>query len=55
MEEKSIETKKEEATEEKKDYTPPTLIKYGKLTELTAGGSTGNLEVGNPSDKNRRS
>ena len=28
----------------KKVYTPPILTVYGKLTELTAGGSFGNPE-----------
>lgn len=46
MEEKLIETKEEQPTEEKKVYTPPTLIRYGKLTELTAGGSEPLQETG---------
>jgi hypothetical protein len=29
----------EQPAVEKKVYIPPTLTKYGKLTELTAGGS----------------
>jgi len=40
MKDKSIEPKQEEAKVEKKEYTPPTLTVYGKLTELTAGGSS---------------
>jgi hypothetical protein len=43
MEEKLIGTK-EEANVEKKVYTAPTLTVYGKLTDLTAGGSQGNPE-----------
>lgn len=40
MDEKLIETKEEEQpVAEKKAYTPPALTVYGKLTELTAGGS----------------
>jgi hypothetical protein len=39
MEEKLIENKAEQPAEVKKAYTPPTLTVYGKLTELTAGGT----------------
>jgi hypothetical protein len=48
MEEKSNETKEEQPAEVKKVYTPPTLTVYGKLTELTAGGSGLAHEPGNP-------
>ena len=44
MEEKLIE-KKQDQTVVKKVYTPPTLTVYGKLTELTAGGSGTDVEV----------
>ena len=30
----------------KKKYTPPALKVYGKLSELTAGGTKGNTEGG---------
>ena len=40
MEEKLIEAQQEGQPEApKKSYTPPALIVYGKLTELTAGGT----------------
>jgi len=32
----------------KKAYTPPSLTLYGKLTDLTAGGSLGDPEPINP-------
>jgi hypothetical protein len=48
MEEKLIEKEGDQPVVKKKAYTPPTLTVYGKLTELTAGGSTGSLE-NNPS------
>jgi hypothetical protein len=48
MKEKLIEPKQEEVNVEKKEYTSPTLTVYGKLTELTAGG-TGNKWEGHPS------
>ncbi|HEX5941415.1 MAG TPA: lasso RiPP family leader peptide-containing protein [Anaerolineales bacterium] len=44
MDEKPMEKEQEQPVVEKKPYTPPALIVYGKLTELTAGGSTGNPE-----------
>lgn len=44
MDEKSIETKEEQPTEEKKAYTPPTLTVYGKLAELTGGGRSAHGE-----------
>jgi hypothetical protein len=46
MEEKAIEEKQEQPVGERKVYTPPTLTVYGKLTELTAGGSLGQPEGG---------
>jgi hypothetical protein len=52
MEEKLIEIKKEEQTEEKKAYTPPELVVYGKLTDLTAGGKSGNSEPSGGPNKN---
>lgn len=39
MEEITIEKKQDEPVKEKKVYTPPALIVYGKMTELTAAGS----------------
>jgi hypothetical protein len=54
MEEKLIETKEEQPAEEKKAYTPPALIVYGKLTELTAGGSANAHEAGNPHEPKLR-
>jgi hypothetical protein len=44
MEEKLIENKAEQPAEVKKAYTPPTLTLYGKLTQLTGGGASGNKE-----------
>jgi hypothetical protein len=44
MEEKKIETNEKQPVIEKKVYTPPTLTVYGKLTELTAAGTTGSTE-----------
>jgi len=47
MNEKPIEKKEqEELVMEKKVYMPPALTMYGKLTQLTAGGS---LEKNEPS------
>ena len=54
MEEKLIETKQEGPTLEKKVYTPPALTVYGKLTDLTAGGSKGSLEGGSSKGVSRR-
>ena len=54
MDEKLIEVKEEQPTEAKKVYTPPTLTLYGKLTELTAGGSGHAREAGNPHDPKLR-
>ena len=39
MEEKLIEQEQDQPVVKKKIYTPPTLTVYGKLTELTAGGT----------------
>ena len=39
MNEKLIESKEEQLVELKKVYTPPSVTLYGKLTDLTAGGS----------------
>ena len=50
MVENTIEPKQEGANVEKKEYTPPTLIVYGKLTDLTAGGSKGSPEGGSPAN-----
>ena len=53
MEEKSIEKKPDQPVAEKKVYTPPTLTVYGKLTELTAGGTSNSSEA-NPDPPKRR-
>jgi hypothetical protein len=45
MDENKIEQEQEQSIEPKKAYTPPVLTTYGKLTELTAGGSVGNPET----------
>ena len=50
MDEKLIETKEEQPAKPKKVYTPPALTVYGKLSELTAGGSGHAHEAGNPHD-----
>ena len=39
MEENLIEKEQDQTIVKKKVYTPPTLTVYGKLTELTAGGT----------------
>ena len=39
MKSKLINNKQDREIVAKKIYTPPTLIMYGKLTELTASGS----------------
>jgi hypothetical protein len=44
MDEKLIENGQEQPVEKKKTYTPPALTKYGKLTELTASGTMGDME-----------
>jgi hypothetical protein len=53
MKEKSIETKQKEVNVEKKAYTPPSLVKYGKLSELTAGGSS-TAQESHPDPSKRR-
>jgi hypothetical protein len=53
MEDKLIETKEEQPVAEKKAYTPPALTVYGKLTELTAGGSATALETHQDPTKRR--
>ena len=54
MDEKPIEREQEHPVVEKKVYTPPALTVYGKLTELTAGGSLGFPENAQPKDPNDR-
>lgn len=44
MDEKPIEKEAKQQILQKKAYTPPALTVYGKLTELTAGGTSGTLE-----------
>jgi hypothetical protein len=39
MEEKAIKKKQDQKSVKKKVYTPPSLTVYGKLSELTAGGT----------------
>jgi hypothetical protein len=40
MEDKKIESNAVQPVESKRAYTPPAVITYGKLTELTASGTT---------------
>jgi hypothetical protein len=54
MEEKTIETRQEAGSEGKKPYTPPALTVYGKLVELTAGGSNASGEPGSSKVGNRK-
>jgi hypothetical protein len=44
MEDKMIETNAVQPVEGKKTYSPPAVITYGKLTELTASGTTPGTE-----------
>ena len=44
MDEKLIEKEGDQPVVKKKVYTPPTLTVYGRLTELTAGGSQPDTE-----------
>jgi hypothetical protein len=44
MDEKLNVLQNDQRVENKKIYTPPVLTTYGKLTDLTAGGSAGNNE-----------
>ena len=39
MEEKLSKEDQAQPVEKKKVYTPPTVTRYGKLTELTTGGT----------------
>ena len=48
MDDKLIEKKDEQLAKPKKEYRPPELTRYGKLTELTASGTAGQTET-NPS------
>ena len=48
MEPKSMPKEREGLVVPKKDYTAPELIVYGKLIELTAGGTGINDEHSNP-------
>jgi hypothetical protein len=45
MDEKQI-NEKDKTVSEKKVYTPPALNKYGKLTDLTASGTSNANETG---------
>jgi len=45
MEEHKINKNQDHQIAKKKIYMPPTLTIYGKLTELTAGGSVGQSET----------
>lgn len=54
MEEKLIEKEQDQPIVKKKEYTPPTLTVYGKLTELTAGGTGQAKEAGNPHEPKLR-
>jgi hypothetical protein len=55
MDEIKIETKEDQKSlpEEKKVYTKPTLDVYGKLTELTASGTSGVAESGSSSPQKK--
>jgi hypothetical protein len=44
MGEKLIETKQDQPVLKKKVYIPPTLIVYGKISDLTKSGGTGKKE-----------
>ena len=50
MNDKPIE-KEEQPLVEKKAYTPPALTVYGKLTELTGGGTGSSAEAGTGTQK----
>lgn len=54
MEEKKIEKKQAQPTVKKRVYTPPMLTVYGKLTELTAGGTNTTGEPGMSTVGNRK-
>jgi hypothetical protein len=54
MEEKLIDKEGDQPIVKKKVYTPPTLTVYGKLSELTAGGSGNAHEAGNPHEPKLR-
>lgn len=54
MEEKMIEKNQDPQIVKKKFYTPPALIVYGKLTELTAGGTKNTGEPGMSTVGNRK-
>lgn len=53
MDKKLKKAKDKKLTVKKKFYTPPTLTVYGKLTELTAGGS-GIAQESHPDPAKRR-
>ena len=53
MEESLNASEDEQPVVEKKDYTPPTLTIYGKLTELTAGGTGVAQEGQDTKNKNK--
>jgi hypothetical protein len=53
MDEKPIEKEQEQPNVEKKVYSSPTLTVYGKVTELTGGGTKGTPEAGSPSASKR--
>jgi hypothetical protein len=46
MEEKQVNNDKVQPIVNKRIYAPPTLIVYGKLTEITGGGMTSTPEPG---------
>jgi hypothetical protein len=52
MEEKTIEKQQEHQVIEKKVYASPTLMVYGKLSDLTAGGSKASGESTTPPTDN---
>lgn len=57
MEEETIKKDEKQALPTKRNYTPPALTVYGKLAEVTGGGTTGTPEQlmgqgGNPKEMN---
>ena len=52
MDEKKIEKEIEQPVVKKKAYTPPEIIKYGKLNDLTAGGTNPQMESGGQPARN---
>lgn len=53
MDEKLNKEEQDQTSGKKKVYTPPTVTRYGKLTELTAAGSKGQPEGTATDNKNK--